>query len=110
MKLLAPQPIDLVVPGVRTGHFVISNYASLIEFLRQADVILANGFLLESHPELAEALQPLLPDLYDPTLLENIELFRNAPLPERRDRTHRDAELLNRQLAAGDLFLCATER
>ncbi len=110
VTLLAPQPIDLVAPGVRTGHFVIGNYASLITFLRQADVILANGFLLESHPELAATPQPLILDLYDPTLLENIELFRNAPLPERQERTRRDIELLNRQLAAGDLFLCATER
>ncbi|MFQ3633052.1 glycosyltransferase family 4 protein [Roseiflexus sp.] len=110
VTLLAPQPIDLVAPDVRTDHFVMGNHASLTAYLRQADVILANGFLLESHPELAQAPQPLILDLYDPTLLENIELFRNAPLPERQERTRRDVELLNRQLAAGDLFLCATER
>ncbi|MGB9750871.1 glycosyltransferase family 4 protein [Roseiflexus castenholzii] len=110
VTLLAPQPIDLVAPGVRTGHFILGNSASLVEYLRQADVILANGFLLESHPELADARQPLILDMYDPTVLENIELFRTASLPERQDRARRDIALLNRQLTAGDLFLCATER
>ncbi|ABU58815.1 glycosyltransferase family 4 protein [Roseiflexus castenholzii] len=110
VMLLAPQPIDLVAPGVRTGHFILGNSASLVEYLRQADVILANGFLLESHPELADARQPLILDMYDPTVLENIELFRAASLPERQDRARRDIALLNRQLTAGDLFLCATER
>lgn len=110
VTLLAPQPIDLVAPGVRTGHFILGNSASLVEYLRQADVILAHGFLLESHPELADARQPLILDMYDPTVLENIELFRTASLPERQDRARRDIALLNRQLTAGDLFLCATER
>lgn len=110
VTLLAPQPVDLTAPGVRTGHFALGSSASLAEYLRQSDVILANGFLLESHPELADVRQPLILDLYDPTLLENIELLRNASLPERQDRTRRDVALLNRQLAAGDLFLCATER
>ncbi len=110
VTLAAPQPIDLVAPGVRTGHFAMGDRASLAEYLRQADVILANGFLLESHPELADVRQPLILDMYDPTLLENIELFRNASLPERQNRTRHDIDLLNRQLAAGDLFLCATER
>lgn len=110
VTLLAPQPVDLVAPGVRTGHFAMGDRALLAAYLRQTDVVLANGFLLESHPELAEVRQPLILDMYDPTLLENIELLRNAPLPERQDRTRRDIALLNRQLAAGDLFLCATER
>ncbi|MBO9336281.1 MAG: glycosyltransferase family 4 protein [Roseiflexus sp.] len=110
VTLLATQPIDLAAPGVRTGHFVKGDSASLAEHLRWADVVLANGFLLEWHPELADVRQPLILDMYDPTLLENIELFRNASLSERRDRARRDIDLLNRQLAAGDLFLCATER
>jgi glycosyltransferase involved in cell wall biosynthesis len=110
VTLLAPQPIDLAAPGIRIGRFVMGDSASLAEFVRQSDVILANGFLLDSHPELADVRQPLILDMYDPTLLENIELFRNASLPERQDRTRRDIELLNRQLAVGDFFLCATER
>jgi glycosyltransferase involved in cell wall biosynthesis len=110
ITLIAPYPIDVTAPGIRTGRFTLGDTSSLAFYLDQADVVLANGFLLEAHPELAEASQPLILDLYDPTLLENIELFRHASPVEREERARHDIDLLNRQLAAGDLFLCATER
>jgi glycosyltransferase involved in cell wall biosynthesis len=110
ITLIAPYPIDVTAPGIRTGRFTLGDNSSLAFYLDHADVVLANGFLLEAHPELAEASQPLILDLYDPTLLENIELFRHASPVEREERARRDIDLLNRQLAAGDLFLCATER
>ena len=110
ITLIAPYPIDVTAPGIRTGRFTMGDTSSLAFYLDQADVVLANGFLLEAHPELAEASQPLILDLYDPTLLENIELFRHASPVEREERARRDIDLLNRQLASGDLFLCATAR
>lgn len=110
ITLIAPYPIDVTAPGIRTGRFTLGDTSSLAFYLDQADVVLANGFLLEAHPELAEAPQPLILDLYDPTLLENIELFRHASPVEREERARRDIDLLNRQLASGDLFLCATAR
>ncbi len=110
ITLIAPYPIDLTAPGIRTGRFTQGDASSLACYLNQADVVLANGFLLEAHPELAEVSQPLILDLYDPTLFEHIELFRHVSPVEREDRARRDIDLLNRQLASGDLFLCATER
>lgn len=110
ITLIAPYPIDLTAPGIRTGRFTLGDASSLAFYLNQADAILANGFLLEAHPELADASQRLILDLYDPTLFENIELFHYASPSEREARARRDVDLLNRQLASGDLFLCATER
>ncbi|HMQ31298.1 MAG TPA: glycosyl transferase family 1 [Chloroflexaceae bacterium] len=110
VTLVAPQPIALEAPGVRVGHFAWGDAASLAAHLRRADVVLANGYLLEPHPELAAAEARLILDLYDPTLLENLELLRAAPAAEREARARRDAALLAAQIAAGDCFLCATER
>lgn len=110
VTLVAPRPIDLAAPGVRTGHFAWGDAASLAAHLRRADVVLANGYLLEPHPELAAAEARLILDLYDPILLENLELLRGAPAEERAARARRDAALLAAQAAAGDFFLCATER
>lgn len=110
VSLIAPQLIDLVTPGVTTGHYHWGNAASLAPWLSQADVILANGYLFEAHPELAQVAARRIIDLYDPTLLENIELLRDAPAAERDQRLRHDLALLGRQLAAGDHFLCATER
>lgn len=110
VTLIAPRPIDLADPALATGSYAWGQAATLAPWLAQAEVILANGYLLEAHPEIAATDRPLILDLYDPTLLENLELLRDAPLAERMARTRRDIELLGRQLAAGDFFLCATER
>lgn len=110
VSLVAPQPIDLVAPGVATGSYAWGDAAALDTHLARADAVLANGYVLEAHPELAATGLPLIVDLYDPTLLENLELLRGAAPAERAERTRHDVALLGRQLAAGDLFLCATER
>lgn len=44
VTLLAPQPIDLTAPGVRTGHFAMGNSDALAEYLRQADVVWQTAF------------------------------------------------------------------
>ncbi|MGQ9827383.1 MAG: glycosyltransferase family 4 protein [Roseiflexus sp.] len=110
ITLIAPYPVDVTAPGIRTGRFTLGDASSLAFYLNQADAILANGFLLEAHPELADASQRLILDLYDPTLFENIELFRHASPSEREARARHDVDLLNRQLTSGNMFLCATER
>lgn len=110
VTLVAPQPIDLVAPGVTTGSYQWGNPASLQPHLAQHDVILANGFAVATHPEVAQHPGALIIDLYDPTLLENLELYRHQPAAVRAQHAQTDVALLQRQLAVGDFFLCATER
>jgi glycosyltransferase involved in cell wall biosynthesis len=117
VTLVAPRPIDIPMPEVQTdtasvtcGTYTWGNAKSLAGWIRQADVVVANGVVLQGHSELAHIEQPLAIDLYDPTLLENLELFRNAPDEQRVQRTQQDVDLLRQQLAAGDFFLCASER
>lgn len=110
VTLIAPQPIDLQSPDFACGDYAWGDAASLAGWLESADVVVANGFVLEVHPELANLPQPLALDLYDPVLLENLELMREQPPEVRAARAATDQHLLARQLAAGDFFLCATER
>ena len=110
VTLIAPRPIDLQSPDFACGDYHWGDAASLAGWLERADVVVANGFVLEAHPELANVPQPLALDLYDPVLLENIELMREQPPEARAARAATDQQLLARQLAAGDFFLCATER
>ena len=110
VRLIEPQPIDLVPPpNMSCGSFVWGESASLAAETAQAEVLLINSYLLDVHPELTASPQPLIIDLYDPTLLENLEQGA-ASLAQRSERNRRDVALLARALAAGDLFLCATER
>src|SRR6266545_6108284 len=110
VTLIAPRPIDLQPAEFRCGDYVWGDAASLAAWLNDADLVVANGFLFEAHPELAQVACPLVLDLYDPVLLENIEQLRTSPADQRAARAAADQALLARQLAAGDFFLCATER
>lgn len=110
VTLIAPQAIDLVAPNVATGTYQWGEAATLAPWLQQVDAILANAYVLEGHPELAHASARRIIDLYDPTMLENIELLRDASQAQRNERLRHDLALFGRQLAAGDHFLCATER
>jgi glycosyltransferase involved in cell wall biosynthesis/prefoldin subunit 5 len=110
VTLAAPAPIDLAPAGFACAHYAPGDAASLAALTASADVVLANGYLLLRHPELALVAAPLLLDLYDPTLLENLELFRERPAAERAAQLDQDLGLLRAQLAAGDAFICATER
>jgi len=110
VHLIAPQPVDLSSPGVSTGVYRWGEAPSLATHTARAEIVLANGYVLEAHPELADVAVPLILDLYDPTPLENLELLRERPEAERLAQHQRDVALLQRQLATGDLLLCATER
>ncbi|MDQ5853496.1 MAG: glycosyl transferase family 1, partial [Chloroflexota bacterium] len=108
--LIAPHPIDLQSTSFTTGSYTWGDAASLASWLRDADVVVANGFVLMAHPEVGQLTRPLALDLYDPIPLENLELYRTAPDEQRLAQNREDTALLARQLAAGDFFLCATER
>jgi len=110
VTLATPRPADALPAAVAGYSYIWGDAASLAPALDGADLVVANGALLEGHPELAGRNQPLVLDLYDPTALEHLELLRSAPLAERQGRNSADVRLLARQLAAGDCFLCATER
>lgn len=110
VTLAAPAPVDLDPQGFGCAAFALGDPASLAPLIARADAIFANGHLIAHHPELAAAVAPLMLDLYDPTPLENLDLFRAAPPEERAAQAERDAALLRAQLLAGDAFVCATER
>lgn len=110
VTLIAPQPIDVSSTAFTCGAYTWGDQSSLAPWLCQAQIVVANGFVLLGHPELAHITQPLVLDLYDPVVLENLELFRTATEAQRREQYERDRALLHAQLSAGDFFLCATER
>ncbi|HMO59397.1 MAG TPA: glycosyl transferase family 1 [Roseiflexaceae bacterium] len=110
VTLIAPHAIDLEAAGLNLGTFVWGDAASLAPWLRAADVVLANGILLAAHPELATLACPLALDLYDPVIFESLELHRHATTSRRHAELHASRALLQRQLLAGDFFVCATER
>jgi hypothetical protein len=110
VTLATPRPADALPAGVRGYAYSWGDAASLADALDAADLIVANGYVLEGHPEVAGRASPLVLDMYDPTPLENLALWRGHDAAQRAEQSRRDVALLVRQLRAGDCFLCATER
>jgi glycosyltransferase involved in cell wall biosynthesis len=110
VSLVSPGLIDVHLPGVHCGSYTPGDAASLAPWCAAADMVIANGPLLYVHPELADIEQPLVLDLYDPVVLENLELFRTIEPAQRQAQFEQDRAMLMQQLAAGDFLLCATER
>ncbi|HZS03140.1 MAG TPA: glycosyltransferase [Chloroflexota bacterium] len=82
----------------------------LVRLARQASVVLVQGFLLQKAPALRTLGTPLVVDLYDPFILENLAFFAHDRLPFRQAIHGEHLGVLNDQLQAGDFFLCASER
>ncbi len=74
------------------------------------DLIVFQGFLLESVGWLAESPKPMVVDLYDPFHLEQLEMSRDLPMDERMRQVAWNVQVLNDQIRRGDAFLCASER
>ena len=94
--------------------FAVHSYSRderrLRELASAADVIVFQGFILHNYPFLAELGVPLVVDVYDPFVLENMQIHFHETMLE-RERIHgSDLVVLNSQLWAGDFFLCASEK
>ena len=88
------------------------NTAELDRQAIQADILIVQGFVLEYCKRFADISKTryLIVDLYDPFVIENIEIFKKNPMSERtRDFQNSSKALLN-QLKAGDFFLAANDK
>ena len=52
----------------------------------------------------------MIVDLYDPIFLEDLELNRSLPEPERTGQIANAVRVFEEQAARGDFFLCASEK
>ncbi|MBI2952742.1 MAG: glycosyltransferase [Chloroflexi bacterium] len=80
------------------------------ECLASADVVLVQGYVLQTFPFLKNVSQPLVVDLYDPFLFENFEAHRFRRAAHRQVIHARDLVVVLEQLRRGDFFVCSNER
>ena len=109
VTLAAPGAGDRAPEGFRLASYALGRPGALAEALAMADVVVGQGFVFEQHPELLESPLPLAVDLYDPLLLEALDLYGSLPAGEALVRHRRYVELTAALLRRGDFFFCATE-
>ena len=89
---------------------VVSASGAVVRSLaRRADVVVAQGAVLDRWPELARSAVVVV-DLYDPFHLEALEQARDRGEEYRRLAVREATAVLNAQLARGDFFLCASPK
>ena len=74
------------------------------------DIVIVQGFLMQTFPWLAEGEHKLIVDVYDPFHLESLEVEKNNPLAERYESLKYALGELDAQVRGGDFFICANER
>jgi glycosyltransferase involved in cell wall biosynthesis len=110
VTLAIPNQTDLAASKVRLETYSRSQASSLERLVADADVILFSGYLIHHFPFLGEVAQPIVVDLYDPFILENLETHAYRTIEERAVAHQVDRAVLNKLLAVGDFFICASEK
>ncbi len=108
--------VALAVPGpvASSEAFPLLSYDTpgrrLREAAAEAKAIVAQGLVLSHYPFLAAMDRPLVIDIYDPFVLENLAARAHQTRPTRTRSHWSDLEALVGQLRRGDFFVCASER
>ena len=116
-ELAAVRPVQLATPAIHEIHssevelitYDRATGSSLKKLAGQAAVVIASGYLLRRYPALAQAGVPLVVDVYDPFVLENMEIHAAKPIEEQVAIHQSNMEVLAEQLRLGDYFICASE-
>lgn len=97
----------------RTGEGFSVEYAAgtgLKEPTAWADVVVFQGFLLETAPGLKESDAVVVADVYDPMHLEQLEQAKDLGEEGRANALAVTTHALNEQLRRADFLLCASQK
>ena len=84
--------------------------AGLKTAIAWADVVVFQGFLLETAPWLRTSTKIVVADIYDPMHLEQLEQARELGPGGREMAVRETTRALNEQIARADFMLCASEK
>ncbi|MFZ5917789.1 MAG: glycosyltransferase [Chloroflexota bacterium] len=113
-RLSRENQVTLAIPNetTLTGQgFALLPYdrQSLRELAAAADCAVVSGLTLMQYPFLRHLCPVLVMDIYDPFVLENLQLFADRDMALRLRDHHDLTRAMNDQLLLGDFFLCASE-
>ncbi len=114
VKLIIPPVVSMESgsPSEPPAPFV--HICSQLDDLRHAvedcDVIITLGVILYFYPFLAKLGKPLVLDMYNPFLIENLQREFESDFSKQLSSYENFLEALKIQLLAGDFFICAGEK
>jgi glycosyltransferase involved in cell wall biosynthesis len=113
-RLGTQNEVTLAIPNetsLAEEGFILVRYDGrrLRELATKADCTIVSGLTLARYPFLRHASPVLVVDIYDPFVLENLQLFADQGMNLRLEDHQRLARAMNNQLLQGDFFICASE-
>lgn len=109
VTLAIPNVTDLQSDRVNLVSFELKT-GDIRSLAQAADVILTHGFVLHFHPYLVELAIPLVVDLYNPYLLENLVMYSEGDLENWLPAYEEYMRVQLEMLRFGDYFICGNER
>lgn len=110
VTLAMPGEPTLHSEGFRQESYGEDHHGALARLVEEADAVVASGYLLYKFPFLRSIAKPLAVDLYDPFILENLEIHSARGMGAQRAIHLVDLQVLNDLLQRGDFFFCASEK
>jgi GT2 family glycosyltransferase len=86
------------------------NDLQLRRLVKWCDVVVFQGYVMFEHPSIRTSDKVVVADIYDPFHLEQLEQARDLDPQARRNVVRSSTDVLNEQLARGDVFLCASHK
>ncbi len=108
--LAVPADTSLEDNDVHLVRYWEDRPGSIQVLVENSDVALISGYMVDKFPFLASVGTPLVVDLYDPFVLENLHYYRDDPLEAQEALNDKAVDVTNRLAAFGDFFICGNER
>lgn len=106
--LAVPSAGDFADAQLTIAPYTYGQPGAFAALLAATEVVVGQGFVFEAHPELLASDLPLAIDLYDPLILESLDLYAGADQATLELQAARYLRLTLAQLRRGDFFFCAT--
>lgn len=110
VTLAVPADTSLQVPGLQLVRYWEDRPESLQILVENADIALISGYMVVKFPFLLTTVTPLVVDLYDPLLLENLHYYLEEPLQKQDALNQQAVEMTNLCARIGDYFICGNQR
>ncbi len=113
---LAAPGISTLPPGAPDGLRLVTydttplGQQKLYDLAQSCEVLVVQGNVLYHFPKLKSLCKFMVVDLYDPLLLESLQLQKNMDPDQRRYHNLLVNGMLNEQLMLGDFFICGSEK
>lgn len=103
---------DLAENDFRIISYTYEDYSAIEACAVESDIILVQGYVTAICDRFYNIAKEhcLIIDLYDPYVVEHLEIFREHDMASRRTDNDNAQLVLADQLASGDYFVCANEK